>query len=262
MAFAQAQHVHGRPLCRRTRSLSSFVIHSRTSSKIYRLKVRTGFFGDADVLSREPNDHRRAGSRHQMGYECATILDSDPSSEFARKVLRKDKGVSFERALPAADESVVCGGRRRWTCAERIPEIRGENLWTGRRRRDGLSGPCEVCDCPRASAPSGRRVLRRPACSEEQKGSQEQRALKCGTHPRTACNAVPPQPTAGFCEGRPRSVTTCLQSLRHLPGPRRRDPQSNPRRTAKSPCLDCMAACPGRTPALAQPWCSRVQARN
>lgn len=127
-AVAQAQHVRGRPLCRRTHSLRCFVIHSRTSSKIYRLKVRTGLFRDADVLSRETNNHRRAGTRHSMSDECGTILDSDPSSELAGKVLRKDKGVSFECAVPAAYESEVCGRRGRWTGAERIPEIRGENL--------------------------------------------------------------------------------------------------------------------------------------
>lgn len=263
-AVAQAQHVRGWPLCRRTHSLSCLVIHSRTSAKIYRLKVRTGLFRDAHVLSREPNDHRRAGSRHSMSDECATILDGDPSSELAGKVLRKDKGVSFEGAVPAAHESVVCGRRGRWTFAERIPEIRGENRWTGGRRRDGLSGPCEVCDwrCARADIPSGRGVLRRPAGGEKENGSQEQLAMKCGTHPRTAFNAMPPQATANFSQARPRSVTTCLQSLHHLPGPRRRDPQSSSQRTAKSPCLDCMAASLGQTLALAPPWCNRVQAQN
>src|SRR6266480_3056795 len=59
-----------------------------------------------------------------------------------------------------------------------------------------------------------------------------------------------------------RSLTTCFESLRHLPGPRRPCPQSNSQRIAKSLCWDCMAACLGRTPGLAQPSCNQAQAQN
>jgi len=159
--------------------LSCFVIHSRTCSQTYRLKVGAGFFSDADVFSCEPNNCRRAGSRHLMSDQRPTILDRDPASEFARKELLEDKCLSLECALPAADQLVVRNGRGRWACVERISELRGNNAGTGGRRSNRLSRTCEIRDCFRGGADvsRGRRVLRGTAGNKNQKCNQAKRAM-------------------------------------------------------------------------------------